>query len=758
MHVEEFVNPSEQKPRTSTECNVDIKNAEQAEGGAVAKVLYLFAGEERQSDLGNTLVNKFDEKVHMLELPARISVENVDILRDPDGQNLLNSKLRSKFLGMIAARCYDIVVCAPPCNTFSRALWHDDYGPARVRDRASPWGFQNLTGRLREKCMEANALIVFSMEVAEAVTACTSKFVGLLLEFPEDLGSLEAGTPASIWQFERLKELQQKGMVRGAVHQCELAPIDFAKPTGLLCNIQPLFDDPLFHRGWPSLVRREDQKDFLQYTGPLPRQCSHGGHQRLIGPADGGGWKTSPAAAYPPGMCDFLAEKLLCFLLQQLSGQVQLRPPSAGGAVWGSLHSARDLFPGEIDAIEDAIGKQCGLKDRASSQFGWLPTVGLVGDVSMLSALNVVIDKISLRMGAPFLWSTFRVNLNLSAGWHHDDVDGIVLVAVGGDFDNGELIIDKIGQYALKNQAILFRGGSWHRVAAFTGRRWSLVAFLHPDLAGSSFDMVVLKSLGFRAVASHRPSLIAPRRIKVSKEALADPAFVYIGRGCSRYGLGPSVWGNPFKPSGKYDKKRALKAYKALLTKSPGLLKELEMLGGKMLACHCGSEEECHGDIIIEEYMNRFIPEFDGEPPTAEEALDRAADRKRQAGLEEPIAPTKICGVGSPLYVGSGPRRRLLADGGGLCSRGLWRPESRHPQTEFGSRFCDVLLEAIENSGFSTQQLLDRAVEDDISSSPFPDAVVGAARAGVKRVLDDVDWDWPMVGQIQHQVGEGKKT
>ena len=34
-------------------------------------------------------------------------------------------------------------------------------------------------------------------------------------------------------------------------------------------------------------------------------------------------------------------------------------------------------------------------------------------------------------------------------------------------------------------------------------------------------------------------------------------------------------------------------------------------------------------------------------------------------------------GVGEPVRVGHGDRRRLLMDGAGLCSPGLWPPEQR---------------------------------------------------------------------------------
>ena len=46
------------------------------------------------------------------------------------------------------------------------------------------------------------------------------------------------------------------------------------------------------------------------YKGPLPRKCGHNHSHKLIGKT-GSRWNTSPSAAYPPGMCEFLARLIL---------------------------------------------------------------------------------------------------------------------------------------------------------------------------------------------------------------------------------------------------------------------------------------------------------------------------------------------------------------------------------------------------------------------------------------------------------------
>ena len=102
------------------------------------------------------------------ELPPILSVVNIDILRDPLSHDLLDERLQQKSVADVSKGVYDVVLVAPPCNTFSRALWKDDRGPRRLRDRHSPWGFPELTGADQVKCHEANLLVRFTAQIAAA--------------------------------------------------------------------------------------------------------------------------------------------------------------------------------------------------------------------------------------------------------------------------------------------------------------------------------------------------------------------------------------------------------------------------------------------------------------------------------------------------------------------------------------------------------------------------------------------------------------
>ena len=156
----------------------------------------------------------------------------------------------------IAAGRWHIVVASPPCNTFSRALFHDAAGPRPLRSRSHSRGKPDLHGADLQKVGGANALCEFSI----GALAAQVKRSGLaLLEFPEDLGDAPMGRPASLWQWETMRALADLGLTRGATHQCEWAPVDYSKPTGLITNVHSLISNENFHIGWPIFKPANDE-------------------------------------------------------------------------------------------------------------------------------------------------------------------------------------------------------------------------------------------------------------------------------------------------------------------------------------------------------------------------------------------------------------------------------------------------------------------------------------------------------------------
>jgi hypothetical protein len=446
------------------------------------RVLYLFAGIERKADLGDSITKVWQEESKHRGLDCELEVVCVDILRDGVNGDLLNNHRQSLYLAQILEGDWDLVLAAPPCNTFSRALFHDKMGPPPLRDRASPWGHAGLSLHLAKKLSEANSLVKFALQALEAAANCSSKTVGAWLEFPEDLGDARFGSPASLWQLTEARDLEQLRFYRGALNQCEWGNTKFAKPTGILTNVAGFVSDADFHAGWPIFEETSSKK--LSYIGPLPRNCAHGSHPPLIGPKATGGWNTASSAAYPPMMCEKLAKIFAKHLADSLTGQVQSTLPAGGGLG----HSApylypHDLFAEEIKEIEQILDKD-PLKfsrpsSRSSLSLGFRARTG-PKDLSRedVAVVNRVIGRVAARMGIELLWSSLQVNINAMSGWHVDPTTGPALVLAGGSFTGGELDFGAKGSFALQGQALLFKEGQTHRVRNFQGCRWSIVAYV----------------------------------------------------------------------------------------------------------------------------------------------------------------------------------------------------------------------------------------------------------------------------------------
>ena len=95
--------------------------AREAEG-AVYRVLYLFAGRERDTGLVKRLQKLASKR------QVTIVADEFDILRDPQ-HDLLQDALRQKILATLREGGYDAIIMSPPCGTWSRAPWANDHGP-----------------------------------------------------------------------------------------------------------------------------------------------------------------------------------------------------------------------------------------------------------------------------------------------------------------------------------------------------------------------------------------------------------------------------------------------------------------------------------------------------------------------------------------------------------------------------------------------------------------------------------------------------
>ena len=93
------------------------------------RVLYLFAGEHRQADMGSAFRRWADEWPHV-----EVSITELDILRGGSAHDLLAPELQQEILNNIESGKFEIVLATPPCSTYSRATFTRDSGPKPTRD------------------------------------------------------------------------------------------------------------------------------------------------------------------------------------------------------------------------------------------------------------------------------------------------------------------------------------------------------------------------------------------------------------------------------------------------------------------------------------------------------------------------------------------------------------------------------------------------------------------------------------------------
>ena len=84
-----------------------------------------------------------------------------------------------------------------------------------------------------------------------------------------------------------------------------------------------------------------------------------------------------------------------------------------------------------------------------------------------------------------------------------------------------------------------------------------------------------------------------------------------------------------------------------------------------------------------------------------------------------------VMGQGEPLFIGHGDRKRLWADGAGLCSPGLWPPERRTPQVGVARRLNEGVQCELKRWSESREGGLPKALADlaagRIVDNPFPE-------------------------------------
>ena len=240
---------------------------EATEGRRILRMAYLFAGVKRTASV--VKLRKLCEKDGY-----GLQVYEVDVLIGGSEHDLLDKETQESWLGRLESGEFDCVFLLPPCGTCSQANWANGDGPKPCRNRRHPWGIPYARAGAQRRAASGNEFIHFSIRAI--TTARTAKKKGCvarcILEHPEDLGRMDRGEPASIWQLPEIRSAScGLPCVSVAGHQCQFPGVDRKKPTRLYSDILSIGDFGFI--GWPKF----DSRGYC--LGPLPRACGHKRHK-----------------------------------------------------------------------------------------------------------------------------------------------------------------------------------------------------------------------------------------------------------------------------------------------------------------------------------------------------------------------------------------------------------------------------------------------------------------------------------------------
>ena len=301
-----------------------VENAKTGEAlrSFTLRVLYLFAGAERKTSVVSYLKSMAAKK------GWAVDALEVDLKRG-DHFDLTQEGLQDSLVSRIAAGEFHVIICTPPCSTWSRVRCANMRGPPTLRTKDHLWGFPWVSKRFEKDLELGNALVRFSIRVWEAVSKHPFSFDGMVVfifgEHPEDLGVVIREEdrariiPASIWQIQQIRDLVdsvENSLGTVAINQCCWgAP--WRKPTRLICNSKHVL--VWGSNRWPEF----DSQGF--YAGPLTKSCVCHVSTSLVKESNDVNFRTTGTDAYPPK----LDEAIAAANMAEFSG------PSTSGSVGG---------------------------------------------------------------------------------------------------------------------------------------------------------------------------------------------------------------------------------------------------------------------------------------------------------------------------------------------------------------------------------------------------------------------------------------
>ena len=132
----------------------------------------------------------------------------------------MDEESQQELLRCLKSGYYAAVILSPPCASWSRAPWANNWGPRPLRTALYPWGMPWLEGPKLAKVAASNKMIRFCVGVIQTVLDHPPRV--FLLEHPENLGSVSSRPsptvrPASIWELEEVRSLCQSGVFHSGV-------------------------------------------------------------------------------------------------------------------------------------------------------------------------------------------------------------------------------------------------------------------------------------------------------------------------------------------------------------------------------------------------------------------------------------------------------------------------------------------------------------------------------------------------------------
>ena len=200
------------------------------------RIIYIFAGAERQGDIGR----------YLQQLGVVDSLLQFDLQRSHT-HDLTEDGLWQHIFRLLGQEEW-ILLASPPCETFSRVR-HRHPGPKPLRSSSYPRGFPWLSQQHALQVEQANYFL------DQTVTACQLAWQ-YFLEHPEDLGvTPDKEIPASIWHglaFVNFRCQRVPSLLQFSNAALRPSP---QSPTRFLTNLHALVRQPPHLQRGPSLTR-----------------------------------------------------------------------------------------------------------------------------------------------------------------------------------------------------------------------------------------------------------------------------------------------------------------------------------------------------------------------------------------------------------------------------------------------------------------------------------------------------------------------